>query len=295
MFTVSGTELWKWRSRAQAAAVAISIDQFEVDWLLLELSQIDRLTLRLETYKTQPDIRLKLPFEQLQTLWEQRLNQRIPVQYLVGYTHWREFTLKVSPAVLIPRPETELMIDLVLEAVERQPDLANGPWVDLGTGSGAIAIGLAAALPEAQIHAVDLSPKALAIAQANAQTCGLAERITFHAGRWFEPIAHLRGEVRGLISNPPYIPTATIATLQPEVQKHEPHLALDGGADGLKDIRHLVREGSNFLQPQGLWLVEMMAGQGTQVSQLLQQAHYQPIRIVNDLAGRDRFCLAYCA
>jgi release factor glutamine methyltransferase len=286
-------ELYQWRSRARAEAIAIAVDGYEVDWLLMAVSDLDRLALRMGNEQTPANIALKISFEQLQSLWRQRIEQRIPVQYLVGHSHWRQFTLKVSPAVLIPRPETELIIDLVLEAVKSQPELATGTWVDLGTGSGAIAIGLADVLPDATIHAVDISPEALAIAQENAQTCGFGDRITFHPGRWFEPIAALRGELAGVISNPPYIPTETMLTLEPEVRQHEPHLALDGGDDGLDDIRHLVTAGRDFLQPGGLWLVEFMATQGARINPLLNAAGYEQIRIVNDLAGHDRFALAY--
>jgi release factor glutamine methyltransferase len=293
VFTVSSAELWQWRSGAQAAAIAIAIDQYEVDWLLMEISGLDRLTLRLGADHPPKNIALKIPLTELAHLWQQRIEQRVPVQYLIGHSHWRQFTFKVSPAVLIPRPETELMIDLVLETVAQQPELAIGTWVDLGTGSGAIAIGLADALPQATIHAVDISAEALAIAQENATTYGFGDRITFHQGRWFEPIGPLQGQLAGVIANPPYIPTATILTLAPEVRQHEPHLALDGGDDGLDDIRHLVRMGRDFLQPGGLWLVEMMAGQGEAVAQLLAQARYEQIRIVNDLAGHDRFAIGY--
>jgi release factor glutamine methyltransferase len=293
VFTVSGAELSQWRSQARAEAIAIVVDGYEVDWLLLEISDLDRLALRLGSFQTLASIGLTRSFAELQTLWQQRIEQRIPVQYLVGHSHWRQFTLKVSPAVLIPRPETELVIDLVLAAVTSQPELATGTWVDLGTGSGAIAIGLADALPNATIHAVDISSEALAIATENAQTCGFGDRITFHQGRWFEPIEQLKHQLSGIVSNPPYIPTDTIATLEPEVQQHEPHLALDGGADGLDDIRHLVSTGHNFLQPGGLWLVEFMATQGTRIEPLLNAAGYEQIRIVNDLAGHDRFALAH--
>lgn len=274
MFTISGTELDQWRSQALAEAIAISIETYEVDWLLLELTDLDRLALKLSTYKTQPEVSLRISFDQLQRLWQQRIHDRIPIQHLIGHSHWRQFTFKVSPDVLIPRPETELIIDLVREAVEPHPHLAAGTWVDLGTGSGAIAIGLADALPQATIHAVDLSSKALAIARNNAQTYGYDRRIHFHQGRWFEPIAALQGQLAGIVSNPPYIPTATISTLQPEVQQHEPHLALDGGIDGLTDIRYLVTTGQQFLQPGGIWIVEMMQGQGQSVSKLLQQTNY---------------------
>jgi release factor glutamine methyltransferase len=290
---VSGLALWQWRSQAEAAAIATAVSVRELDWLLLELTGLDRLSLRLGSYKNQASVDLNLPFEQLQTLWQQRLEYRIPVQYLVGHTHWRNFTLQVSPAVLVPRPETEQMIDLAQQAIQTNPWLATGHWVDLGTGSGAIAIALADLLPQARIHAVDLSPIALQIAKTNARQLGFGERITFYEGSWFGPIAHLQGKVAGLVSNPPYIPTQTVQTLQPEVRDHEPHMALDGGDDGLDAMRILVKQGRQFLQPGAAWMVEMMAGQGESLRQLLQDSHYQRIQIVNDFAGHDRFAFAY--
>ncbi len=144
-------------------------------------------------------------------------------------------------------------------------------WADLGTGSGAIALGLATAFPQAQIHAVDVSPAALAIAHRNAETYGLGDRIHGHLGRWFEPLAHLAGQLSGMVSNPPYIPNADVPHLQPEVARHEPHLALDGGSDGLDCVQILIDAAPNYLVSGGLWLVELMQGQATTVAQRLHQ------------------------
>jgi release factor glutamine methyltransferase len=214
------------------------------------------------------------------------------VQYLVERSPWRQFELRVTPAVLIPRPETELLIDLAIAAAP--PALQQGHWADLGTGSGAIAIGLATAFPQATIHAVDQSSEALAIAQDNAQRCERLDHIRFYQGSWFEPLHDLRGQLNGLVSNPPYIPTALLDTLQPEVVRHEPQMALDGGEDGLDCIRHLIHHAPDYLQPNGLWLVEMMAGQAEAVSALLEaQGGYKQISIHSDLAGIERFALAY--
>jgi release factor glutamine methyltransferase len=293
MHYTSGLNLWQWRRTAQGAARSAAIPPAELDWLLLALTDLDRLALQLETFQQVPKIGLQVSFEQLQTLWQQRLEQRVPVQYLAGSLPWRQFELQVSPAVLIPRPETELLIDLALAAAQVNPALTAGPWADLGTGSGAIAIGLATAFPGAAVHAVDVSGAALAVAQQNATNCGVADRIAFYQGSWMEPIGHLRGALQGLISNPPYIPSAEVLTLQPEVTDHEPHLALDGGPDGLDCLRHLVQVGAELLVPDGVWMVEMMAGQGAAMAQLL-NAHgaYQNVRIVNDLAGLERFAIA---
>jgi release factor glutamine methyltransferase len=216
------------------------------------------------------------------------------VQYVLGVTPWRHFSLQVSPAVLIPRPETELLIDLAKQAVQDSPiaDLGSGHWVDLGTGSGAITLGLADALPRAIIHGVDRSPAALAIAQQNADKLGLTARLHFYQGSWWSPLASLAGQVSGMVSNPPYIPTVSLAGLQPEVIEHEPLLALDGGHDGLEHIRHLVSTAPTYLRAGGIWLIEMMAGQAEDVVQLLeQQGSYQRIQVFSDLAGIDRFVL----
>jgi len=287
---VSGLELWQWRHRAMQAAIATDVAPAEVDWLLQEVAGLDRLALRLESFKNWSQIQMELPLEELDHLWQRRLHDRLPVQYIAGVTPWRQFKIAVSSAVLIPRPETECLIDLAVAAASS----VSGHWADLGTGSGAIALGLADVLSEATIHAVDYSPEALAIAQANAHNLGFADRIRFYQGCWWEPLAFLKGQFSGMVSNPPYIPTSTLPTLQPEVFNHEPHLALNGGTDGLTCIRHLIEISPSYLQPGGVWLIEMMAGQADAVQELLQnQGSYCNIQIHADLAGIERFALAY--
>jgi release factor glutamine methyltransferase len=287
---VSGLQLWQWRNAAIQAAIATDIPPMEVDWLLLEVAGLDRLALCLESFKDWPQIQLQLPLEELDQLWQRRLNDRLPVQYIAKVTPWRQFKIAVSSAVLIPRPETECLIDLALAASDGE----SGHWADLGTGSGAIAIGLADILPKATIHAVDYSLEALAIARTNADNLGFADQIKFYQGSWWEPLAFLKGQFSGMVSNPPYIPTSTLPTLQPEVINHEPHLALDGGDDGLECIRHLIEISPSYLQPGGVWLIEMMLGQADAVRELLQnQGSYCKIQIHADLAGIERFALAY--
>jgi release factor glutamine methyltransferase len=281
--TIDSESLRQWYGAAKVAALAAAVDAFELDWLLKELLGLDRLSLRLGNFPATVEGDLAA----LGDLWERRLGDRIPVQYLVGHVHWRGMRLKVSPAVLIPRPETELLIDLVSDVS------VHGPFVDLGTGSGAIAIGLAQALPRVEVYAVDCSAAALEIARENAEALGLSDRITFCQGSWCDPITQLQGRVAGFISNPPYIPSQEVNCLQPEVVRHEPRLALDGGVDGLDAIRHLVVEGSKYLRSGGIWAVELMAGQGETVANLLQeQGDYEDIRIERDWADWDRFVLA---
>ena len=281
-------------NQAKAQAIASDIPNSELDWLLQELAGLDKLAIRLESFKDLPKIELKLPLSELAQLWERRLQERVPVQYLTGVAHWRNFSLKVTPAVLIPRPETELLIDLAVEAVKSYGVNPKSHWVDLGTGSGAIAIGLASELTNTTIHAVDCSAAALAVARQNADNLGFGSRVNFYQGLWWEPLEFLKGRVSGMVSNPPYIPSSTVLTLQPEVLKHEPHLALDGGFDGLDCIRHLVETAPDYLESGGVWLVEMMAGQATAVADMLQShGSYGEVQIFSDLAGIDRFALAY--
>jgi release factor glutamine methyltransferase len=294
---VTGLQLWAWRNAAVKAAIATDVPPGEVDWLLQEVAGLDRLALVLQTFKEKPQIQLELPLEELDKLWQRRLQERLPVQYIAGVTPWRNFKIAVSNAVLIPRPETECLIDLAVCAIadsEITPPLSQGHWADLGTGSGAIAIGLAGVFRTATIHAVDYSSQAVAIAMTNARNSGLEEHIRFYQGSWWEPLESLKGQFSGMVSNPPYIPHSIIPTLQPEVHDHEPHLALDGGVDGLDFIRHLVEVSPTYLRPGGVWLIEMMAGQADTVRDLLQNnGSYCNIQIHSDLAGIQRFALAY--
>jgi release factor glutamine methyltransferase len=291
-YKVSGLELWQWRTTAIQSAIAADISPMEVDWLLLTIANLDRLALRLESFKTWQEIPIQLSLTELEKLWQRRLDDRLPVQYIAGMTAWRKFQLTVSNAVLIPRPETEILIDLVVAAAN--DEVKAGHWADLGTGSGAIAIGLAEVLTDAMIHAVDISPAALAVAETNADNLGFGERIQFYQGSWWQPLESLKGQFSGMVSNPPYIPSDTVLTLQPEVVKHEPHLALDGGADGLDYIRHLINVSPDYLRPGGLWLIEMMAGQGSMVRELLvSNGNYGNISIHADLAGIERFAVAF--
>lgn len=309
MLSVSGRSLWQWRQAAIAQAEQAGIDQAEVDWLLRAVTELDSLNLRLGTFQHYDTVAIQRSLSELTQLWQQRLGQRVPVQYLAGIAYWREFTLQVSPAVLIPRPETELIIDLAIEYRSNtasdypsvmldqqetdQQETIVCHWADLGTGSGAIAIGLATALPQAIVHAVDCSAGALTIARANIQAYQLSDRIQVYHGSWFEPIAHLKGLLHGLVANPPYIPTALMPKLQPEVFGHEPHVALDGGDDGLDCLRHLVDVAADYLRPRGIWLVEVMTGQAKPVASLLQaQGNYIDIQVRPDLAGIDRFVIA---
>lgn len=288
--SISGQELSQWRQQAIADLEQAQLSPKEVDIFLQAVTDLDTLSLRLQSFREREKIPLSYSWSEITKRWQKRLQARVPLQYLLESVVWRNFTLKVSPEVLIPRPETELLIDIVGETV-RGDD--GGIWVDLGTGSGAIAIGLASILTKAEIYATDYSQTALAIAKENIIKTGFADRIILKQGSWWTPLEKWKGQISGMLSNPPYIPSAEILDLQIEVREHEPRLALDGGEDGLTALRYLVATAPDYLRSGGLWLVEMRAGQGEKVVQMLEnQGNYRQIQIINDLAGFDRFVLA---
>jgi len=291
-YRVGSKDLYCWYQQAKKTAIANDIDPQELDWLIQTITNLDSLSLRLGTFQKQLEINSNKSLYELNILWQQRLQERLPVQYLVETVFWRHFKLKVTPAVLIPRPETELIIDLAQE--NNLITESDQHWVDLGTGSGAIALGLADIFTSATVHAVDLSKDALKIAQENAVNLNLAQNLKFYQGSWWSPLKFLQGKITGMISNPPYIPTAQIDGLQPEVVNHEPRLALDGGDDGFDDIRYLVKTAPKYLVTDGLWLIELMVGQATTVVELLkQQGAYYDVKVFTDLAGIERFVSAY--
>ncbi len=292
---VSGQAIYQWRVWAIQLARSNNVEAFEVDWLLQGVTPLTSTALRIETYLSQTDIPIKFSLEEITEKWQQRVIKRVPVQYLVGETPWRDLILTVTPDVLIPRPETELIVDIALDLAERSPiaeQIFAGPWADLGTGSGAIAIALAKQLPTATVHAIDISNEALKVTQSNAKRNDLAHRITLHQGSWLTPLDSIKGSLVAIVSNPPYIPSKTVLTLQPEVA-HEPHLALDGGPQGLDGLRYLVNNSASYLRPDGLFLCELMNGQAeTVAAQIACQGDYTQIAIHKDLSGIQRFVSA---
>lgn len=246
----------------------------EAEWLLCEATGLDRVGLYLNFDKPLSDDELAA-YRGLVT----RRGKREPLQHILGSQEFDGLTFEVSPAVLIPRHDTETLLE---QALQHTPH--PGSILDIGTGSGCIAIALAKRLPEAQVTAVDLSAEALAVAQRNAELHGAA--IEFLQGSFFDPVAGRRFEL--IVSNPPYITTADLATLQPEVRDFEPNLALDGGADGLDAYRAIVSQATAHLQPGGWLWFEVGAGQAPDVSVLLAQAGFGGIITANDPGGIER-------
>jgi len=210
-----------------------------------------------------------------------------PVAYILGEKEFWSLNLQVTPAVLVPRPETELLVEWALQCL---PDCAVPALADLGTGSGAIALALAHERPQARVIAVDSSTTALDVACRNAQVLRLPQ-VEFRQGDWFEPLVNARVNERMnerfdlLVSNPPYV--AELDAHLPSL-KHEPLQALTSGADGLDAIRHLVQHAPEHLKPGGWLLLEHGATQAAAVRALFQARGYEDVTTRRDLAGLER-------
>ncbi|MCC5995160.1 MAG: peptide chain release factor N(5)-glutamine methyltransferase [Oceanicaulis sp.] len=208
---------------------------------------------------------------------------REPLSHITGSAGFWTLDLIVTPDVLTPRPDTETVVEAALAAA---PD-RDAPLeiLDIATGSGAIALALLSELPNARAAATDLSAPALAVARGNAAANGLADRIRFIETNWADGVA---GPFDIIVSNPPYIASAVIGALEPEVRDHEPRLALDGGPDGLAPYPHLFAEARRLLKPGGTGVFEIGYDQGEAVLALARAAGARRAGLRQDLAGRDR-------
>jgi release factor glutamine methyltransferase len=207
-----------------------------------------------------------------------------PVAYITGHREFWGLEIAVTRDTLIPRPETELIVE---EALALAPQLGDAPTiVDVGTGSGCLAVALAHDLPKAQIIAIDVSTAALDIAKRNARTHGVADRLTWFAGSLLEPVRHA---VNLIVSNPPYVPLRDAATLPPDVREFEPAVALFSGDDGLATIRALVVQASDRLRPGGWLIFEFGYGQADAVAALVDRTGaWHLVRLRHDLQDIPR-------
>ena len=213
-----------------------------------------------------------------------------PLQYVTGEMPFRHLVLQVRPGVFIPRPETEVLVDAVLEYLDRCG--AGEPVVvDLCTGSGAVAVSTAYERAGARVYATEIVPEAAEIARLNAERAGVAERVTVGVGDLFAPLPpELRGHVDVVVSNPPYIPTADLADLPAEVASREPRIALDGGVDGLDTVRRIVAGAGEWLRPGGLLAMETDTTRVKDAAELM-SSWYEGVVVGRDLTGRDRIVI----
>ncbi len=212
-----------------------------------------------------------------------RRERREPVSRILGRKGFWKIMLRVTPDVLSPRPDTETVVQEALAAFGEHEAF---DLLDLGVGSGAIALAILAERPRARGLGIDVSEEAIAVARENAANLGLEGRLALLRGDWTQGMGD--GLFDLVVSNPPYIPTPVIATLDPEVREHDPALALDGGEDGLDAYRTLAPEVLRVLRPGGRFLVEIGHDQSTAVERLFREAGAKEVRTIPDLATRDR-------
>jgi release factor glutamine methyltransferase len=214
---------------------------------------------------------------------------RVPLQHLVGMQAFWRHDFVVTRDVLVPRPETEVLVETALRLLRGR---GRPVVVDAGTGSGCIALSLAAERADAVIDAVDLSEAALAVARENARRLGLEDRVAFHHGDLLAPVAELSGRVDLVVSNPPYVDPADRASLSPEVRDHEPAMALFPPGDALSVYRRLAAEAATALRPGGWLAVEVGLGQALAVVALFEAAGLAAQPPVRDLQGIERVVAA---
>ena len=282
----SGKEILTWRN-FQLAKGGNPVD---LDWLLDLGGGLSWSDLQILKISQERNYQLNLSLQELSVIWMRFLDQKIPLQYQVGRCPWRDFELEVNPSVLIPRQETEVMIDLALSKVN-PCEKEIGRWVDLGTGSGALAIALARSFPKWIGHAVDCSENALTLATKNIEKLVSDSEIYMHLGNWWEPLTTWFGTFDLAIANPPYIPKSNFEKLDSAVREHEPHLALFGGDDGLDCCREIIKGSLNGLSPGGLLIIEHNCDQSERVLSILKKNDFHEIEFANDLEGIRRFAL----
>jgi release factor glutamine methyltransferase len=218
-----------------------------------------------------------------------RRERREPIAYILGHKEFYSIDFEVSSAVLIPRPETEIVVAAALEVVAGAPDAR---VLDIGTGSGAIAIAIAVNAPRARVTAVDISADAIVHASRNAQHHRVEDRVTFRRADCFEILdgGPALGSFEVIVSNPPYLDDAEIAALEPEVRAFEPRLAISAGAGGLDILRRIAAGAPRHLAGDGELIVEVAAAQATKaaVAKLVEEAGLRVVSVINDLAGHPR-------
>ena len=255
--------------------------ELEAELLLRHCLGVDRASLyRLLTAELSEDEQLRF-----RELVRRRLIHE-PTAYIIGRKEFFGLDFEVTPAAIIPRPETELLVELTIEVAQENRFAQALRITDVGTGCGAIAVALAIALPEARITGVDTSEDALELAKRNAHRHGVDRRIRFISG---DLLNTLNERVNVIVANLPYVTTADWKALPPEIREHEPRLALDGGSDGLRVIERLLQQAPGRLMPSGVLFAEIGHNQGRAAKAAARTVFAQAaLKIVPDLAGRDR-------
>lgn len=212
-----------------------------------------------------------------------------PLQHLLGYEDFRGLRLRVTPDVLIPRPETEGLVEWALELLNASSSNGSPLLADIGTGSGAIACALAAACPDARVVATDISPAALAVAEGNVRALGLGGRVRVIAGDLLKPLAAEPAALNMIVANAPYLPSGILPSLPREVFAFEPRQALDGGPDGMEVIRRLLTAAPAALRPGGRLVLEIGEEQAAPLAAVMTAAGFVDVAAREDLRGVSRY------
>ncbi len=279
MAAVVATTVAEWLDVAAADLEAAGVDTPRVDaeWLLAHCLTVERLALRM-----QPARAVNGDTAARYAAAVARRARREPLQQIVGTQEFRSVRIEVTRDVLVPRPESEVLVDCALDLLPTGAALV----IDLGTGSGCVACAIAMERPAARVIAVDCAAEAAAVARRNA--AGFGERVAVLTGDLFEPLRGLRADL--IVSNPPYLDAGMLSAVPPEVADFEPRLAIDGGADGLDVIRRIVAGAPAYLRPGGALVLETAGGeQAHTVAALLNAANFTQVSLRRDLAGVQRF------
>jgi release factor glutamine methyltransferase len=263
-------------------AAGVASPRVDAEWLLAGLLGLGRARVRLDLARAVPPAIAERYADAVR-----RRARREPLQRILGWEEFRGLRLRLTEAVLVPRPETEALVEWALALLPPSGG-RRLRVIDLGTGSGCIACALAAERPDLDVLAVDVSPPAAAVARENARALGLAPRVRVVVADLLQGIRDLVADL--IVSNPPYLPTALVPELAPEVRSHEPALALDGGADGLALIRRIAAIGRGTLRASGVLVLETGGGaQATAAAALLRGRGFTQVAVRTDLAGVERF------
>jgi len=285
MLSISAEEFLFWKKKQLSKGG----DQQSFAVLLDSIGGISTSDLNSLSINPEGNLYLKKNLEFLENIWNEHLLNSSPIQYLCGITFWRDLKLKVTEKVLIPRSETELIIDIVSKIFGNS--VQKLLFAELGTGSGAISISLALANPLWYGIATDIDQDALEIARENFINSSQQPNLKFYCGNWWSPLESFKGKLDLAISNPPYIPKDTYEKLPKEVKNFEPKIALLGGEDGLEHFREIIQKAPLFLKNNGWLILENHFDQSEKVKQLLIENKFTSIEIVKDLSGIGRFTI----
>ncbi len=282
--SIIGNKFLQWRKKM----IQKGGRKVDFDWLLDIAGGVSWGTLQKIVLNPDLFFSLEVSIDELEVLWELHLKDKIPLQYLVKRCPWRDFELEVSPNALIPRQESEFLIEFALKKVH---EVSRGRWADLGTGSGPLAVSLAKSLPHWEGHAVDISTKALKLAMKNLKSIVPDSNVKLSQGHWWKPLQKWWGDFDLVLSNPPYIPTDLIENLDPVVKDHEPHIALDGGFDGMIPSRDIIFGASNGLAQGGWLILEHHYDQSDKIIELMKNIGMKDVSFEKDLNGIKRYAV----